>query len=81
MTGGDAKKPAAANSPGGAKAKVSLNALSKEDVASLKDELLRSIATRGSNADAEAYGRHSNVHSSNSNTELPQTVEKVEKQQ
>jgi hypothetical protein len=66
----DAKKPTGAASSGAAKAKVSLSSLSAEDVSSLKDELLRNVATRASNAHAEAYGRHSNVHSSNSNAEL-----------
>lgn len=78
MSGGDAKKPTTAGSTGAAKAKVSLSALSKEDVSSLKDELLKSIATNSSNPHAEAYGRHSNVHSSNSNTELTKAVEQRE---
>ncbi len=76
MASSDAKKPAAASSPGAAKAKVSLNSLSPEDVSSLKDELLKTVATRANNAHAEAYGRHSNVHSSNSNAELTKAVEK-----
>ncbi len=76
MTSGDAKKPAAASSSGAAKAKVSLSSLSADDVSSLKDELLKTIATRAANPHAEAFGRHSNVHSSNSNTELEKAAAK-----
>lgn len=51
----------------GTKARISLDELSAEDIASLKDELLKKVASRSTDLRAVAYGRHSNVHSSNSN--------------
>lgn len=65
---------ATAGTAGVPKAKVSLNQLSVEDVASLKDELLKSVVSRANDPVAAAYGRHSNVHSSNSNAELLKTA-------
>jgi len=49
------------------RAKVSLNELSPEELSSLKDELLKVIMGRAGGTLRAAYGRHSNVHSSNSN--------------
>jgi hypothetical protein len=65
---------ATAGAAGVPKARISLNQLTVEDLASLKDELLRSIVSRASDPVAEAYGRHGNVHSSNSNAELLASV-------
>jgi hypothetical protein len=78
MSTEDVKKPAATGSSAAGKAKVSLSELSTEDVSSLKDELLKTIVSRSNDPQAAAYGRHSNVHSSNSNAELQKTIEKKE---
>lgn len=78
MSGDDAKNPTGAGGSGAAKAKVSLSALSTEDVSSLKDELLKTIVSRANNPQAAAHSNHSNVHSSNSNAELAKSVEKKE---
>lgn len=59
---------------GNTRAKISLDHLSAEDLASLKDELLKKVASRATDPVAEAYGRHSNVHSSNSNAEILEAV-------
>ena len=59
---------------GNTKARISLDHLSAEDLASLKDELLKKVASRSTDPVAAAYGRHSNVHSSNSNAELAEAV-------
>jgi hypothetical protein len=68
-------KPTGPASSGTAKPKVSLSSLSPDDVSALKDELLKTVASRAAGATAEAYGRHSNVHSSNSNAELAKAAQ------
>ena len=49
------------------RAKVSLSELSPDELSSLKDELLKVMMGRVGTPQRMAYGRHSNVHSSNSN--------------